>query len=175
VPWPALGQTTTAGAILNQIVTVIEALSPIVVATPFRHHRAEGAADFLKWAEEKAASSFRRFFVRHEPTGGAPAISNTDFEEKTATFHVIVSYPQASARTGVSSGGEALTRDNVIDRDFTQINYAIGMDGRSNFIPPNPDACWDNRSPGRLPRLVGKACDFLQLKLMYRYHRSTTA
>jgi len=93
MPWPALGQATTAAAIRNQIIAVIEALSPLVVATPFRHYRQEGAANFVAWAELQAAAAFRHFQVRHEPTGGAPSISNTDYEEKTATFSLLVAYP----------------------------------------------------------------------------------
>lgn len=166
--WPALGQATTAGAIRDRIVTVIESLAAVQLATPFRRYLNEGSGNFVAWAESEPASAFRRFQVRHTGAVATPVVSNTDFEELIATFVVIVAYPQ-TARTGRH---QALDRDDLMDRDFVQIDNAIGMNGRANLAPPNPDACW--RAGVRAPRTVGSACDFLELTESYSYRRSTT-
>jgi hypothetical protein len=169
VPWPALGQVTTAAAIRDRIATVIEALSVVQLKTPFRRYLNEGKGDFLAWAEDEPASAFRRFQVRHTGVTGPPLVSNTDYEALQATFSIVVAYPQ-TARTGRH---QALDRDDLMDRDFIQIDNAVGMNGRGNFSPPSPDACW--RAGERATRVIGQACDFLQINYTYEYVRSSIA
>jgi hypothetical protein len=136
---PALGIETTAEAIRDRIIAVIAGLVPKTVAGDiFRAYRNEGGGDFQAWAEGNATGCRRRFQVRQLRDRRAPDISNTDFEERMATFRILVAYPQ----THRDGPGAALDRDDALDSDMMQIEHAIGMCGRANLAPPYPDACW---------------------------------
>ena len=50
------------------------------------------------------------------------------------------------------------------------IKFAVGLQGRANFAPPNPDATW--RSDVPIPRIVGKGVDFLQIRQTMSFMRS---
>lgn len=163
--------TTTAEAIRDRILTVIEALTPSSLsADKFRRYRNEGGADFVSWCEANPAAAFRRVQVRSSGAVQSPAVSNTDVEEHVASFLVIVAYPQTS-RSGRDA---ALDRDDLIDADAHSIDNAIGMRGTANFRTPYPDAWWSSPGEGAEHVTVerGDGVDFLTMRVDYRYHRA---
>jgi len=159
--------TTTPEAIRDRFITVIETLTPSRDSgTRFRAYRNEGGADFIAWAEAHPAGAQRRVQVRTSLASEAPLVSNTDVEEHRVTITVLVAYAQ-NARMGT---GQALDRDDAMDADQFQIDYAVGMCGAANFSPPYADATWVDGSPAS--RIVGAACDFIQLEYTMTYWRA---
>lgn len=179
VHWPTpatavqapLANATLAASIRDRIIAVITALSPSSLATgagnAFHEYRNEGDGDFIAWAEKNPAAAFRRFQVRDDGTDEPPAVTNMDIEERSVTFEIVISYPQ-SARTGHK---QALSRDDVIAADFRQIDFAVGICGRINFSPPEPDAV-----PRGITKRIDRrdACDYLVLTETFTYRRTTT-
>lgn len=158
--------TTTPEAIRDRAIAVIESLVPTTDRSlGFRSYRNEGGADFQAWAEAHPASAARRFQVRADGATETPPVSNTDVEEHRCTLRILVAYPQ-SHRWGT---GAALDRDDVLDQDAFSIDKALGMLGAANFTSPHPDATWIEGSP--VSRIVGGACDFVELTLTYLYWR----
>jgi hypothetical protein len=158
--------TTTADAICNRAITVIEALTPRSLDKRFRAYRNEGDADFEDFADKAAAGALRRFQVRTLPADEVPESSNNDVEIHFVNLVVIVAYPK-DARYGRD---QALDRDRVMDEDRHIIETAIGMRGAANFTPPNADATW--RSEQEPQRERGRACDFLVLRQRMSYARN---
>ncbi len=157
--------TTTAGAIRDRAHDVIEALTPKLLSAPkFVRYRNEGPADFSTWAANNVEGALRRFQVRDEGVDEPPTISNTDIERHQVNLIVIVAYPQ-DARAGRKNG---LSRDDLIDTDFRQINFAIGMCGRVNFTGSTYDAMWIGG--GRKDIHRGRVCDLLMIHQSYIYN-----
>ena len=168
--FPVLAVATTAESIRDRAIAVIATLVPRSVAGSvgnlFRPYLNEGAGDFPKWCAANPAGAFRRFQVR-TTSDTPPEVSNTDFEERKVAMTITIAYPQSS-RTGAQ---DALDRDDVIDQDFKLLDFAVGIYGRSNFSPPNPDAM----PLGATKSIVhGDAVDFLVVDEVFTYQRSTS-
>lgn len=158
--------TTTAEAIRDRIITVISALVPASLAgTGYRGYRNEGDADFETWCQANPAQAFRRFQVRDTGADTAPDVSNTDVEQRTVQYALLVSYPQNN-RTGK---GAALDRDDVMRVDRLQIEKAIGMLGHANFSAPYPSATW-RIEDWDVSRTQGQGVDFLAVSVGYQYY-----
>lgn len=157
--------TTTEGAIRDRIAAVITALTPASLAGDlFRETRDEYDADFTGWALANAPGSLRRFQVRSLQTDEPPVVSNTDVEERLVTFEIKIAYPQTH-RYGSDAGRD---RDDVITADFHQIDYAIGMAGRSNFPAGSTyDCCWTAME--REDDRENPAVHFLVMRQTYRF------
>lgn len=165
---PALGIETTAESIRDRAIAVIEGLVARVIGTDrFVAYRNEYGADFRHAAEAYPTKAWRWFQVRDDGNDEPPAVSNTDFEERKITLVVLVAYQQ-NHRAGPDN---ALDRDDAMSADQHQIEHAIGMCGRANFAPPNPDACWRS---GRTTRIVGNGVDFLEITQTMSFRRAMT-
>lgn len=165
--FPVLSQATTKASIRDRIHTLIEALAPdSLERDKFRRYRNEGGARFMEWCEANAAGAWRRFQVREVGADEDPDTTNTDGEYRFVSFRLLVAYPQ-NQRSGRDG---ALDRDDVVEQDWFAINQAIGLNGRSNFTAPNPDAapivC---RKEEQLIERDG--VDFLDVELRYYYVR----
>lgn len=160
---------TTVAQIRDRMIDVIEALTPTSLAgDKFRAYRNEGAADFRGWAEGNGKSAaWRRFQVRDIGDDAPPDISNQDYELRSVWFEIRVSYPQTH-RAGRDA---ALDRDDVMAEDQHQIENAVGMRGRANFIAPNPIASWVE---GSTEREVGDGVDFLVIRQRMIFYRDMT-
>jgi hypothetical protein len=166
--FPVLATATTAQSIRDRAIAAIGALTPnSLFGTKYRKYLNEGRGDFIAWATEFPAAALRRFQVRESGDVG-PEVSNTDYEERKLTLTITVAYPQ-NARSGPD---QALDRDDVIEEDFKQIDFAIGIYGRVNFSPPlYPDAM-----PTGISKTIvkGDAVDFLVMEEVFTYQRSTS-
>jgi hypothetical protein len=161
----AVDNATTVDAIRDRIVKVIEGLAPTKLTTRFREYLSEGDADFVTWCAENPAGALRRFQVLFDGTYALPAISCSDYEERSPVFNIIIAYPQ-DARAGKK---QAPDRHTLIDRDLDQLEQSIGLYGRPNFAAPHPEASfldWSSR------RESGDACDFLIVTLTLRFNRA---
>jgi len=168
--YPVLAVTTTAESIRDRAIAVVGALVPRSLAggvgNRFRAYLNEGSGDLVKWASSNPAGAFRRFQVR-TTADAASNVSNADFEERSVTLVVTIAYPHTS-RTGP---GDALDRDDIIDEDFKLIDFNLGVYGRVNFSPPDPDA-----TPlGATDAIVrGDSVDFLVVEAVFTYQRLTS-
>ena len=142
--FPPLANATTIESIRDRIIAVIEGLTPSHLAnTRFVRYRNEGRGDFVAWSDEEPSKSLRRFQVRDLGLDQPPAITNSDISEDEAVFEIRIAYGMQN-RYGKYG---ALDRDDIMREDQYRVEQAVGLCGRANFIPPNPDACW--RSEGR--------------------------
>lgn len=165
--FPDLAIKTTAESIRDRAIAVIGALAPRHrLGNGFVKHRNERDGNFVTWATQNAAAALRRFQVR-VTDDVPPEVSNTDFEERQLTLTITIAYP-TNARSGPD---HALDRDDIIDEDFKQLDFAVGIYGRSNFSPPNPDAM----PTGATKSVVqGEAVDFLVIEAGFTYQRATS-
>ena len=104
----------------------------------------------------------RRFQVRDDGADDWPEVSSGVEEERLVTFQITVAYQQ-TARYGAA---QALDRDDVRKTDQRQIEQAIGLHGRANFVSPYPDACCRGC---RVDVIQGDACDFLVFTATYSF------
>lgn len=161
---------TTESAIRDRISALIAALVPSQFpADRFVPYLNEGAGDFSEWAEAHAAGAFRRFQVRDTGAFEPPRISNTDVEARELELQILIAYPQTH-RAGALN---ALDRDDMLLADAHQIDRAIGMAGRANFVDPHPNAAWLSGSIRRLSTAEG-GVDFMLLQQRMHYYRSFT-
>lgn len=159
--------TTTPEAIRDRMIAVIEALTPVSDSgVRFRAYRNEGGANFQAWAEANPAGARRRFQVRTAGSTSTPPVSNTDVEEHQVEVTITVAYPQ----TGRDGRGQALDRDDTADADAFQIDRACGMLGKASFTSPHADATWIEGVPR--DRIVGDACDFIEIVYVMIYKRA---
>lgn len=159
--------TATISTIRDRIYAVIEALTPTTdVKVLFRRSKNEGAASFVEWSEANQPACYRRFQVRDDGADDGPDVSNTDVDMRHVTFVIRVAYPQ-SARFGAD---QAMDRDDVIDRDYTTINYAIGLYGRGSFSGAYD--CTPLGAPKEIER--GAGVDILAMRARYSFYRQTT-
>lgn len=163
--FPVLAIATTAESIRDRAIAVIGALVPHhLFGQRYLKHRNERDGNFVTWASANPASALRRFQVRTQDDEG-PSVSNTDYEERRVKMTITIAYP-TNARTGPD---QALDRDDIIDEDFKQLDAALGLTGRANFSPPNPDAMPLGFSPKSIVR--GDAVDFLVIEELFTYQR----
>ena len=157
----------TAEAIRDRIVSLVSGLTPSTDSrTKFRQYRNEEGADFEEWAEKNAAAAFRRFQVREVGDDQIPETSSGVEERVRIRFEIRISYPQ-SHRYGAAN---AMDRDDVINQDWKQLNYAIGLYGRGNFSSTH-----DCTPLGAVKtRETGQKVDYLFVTADYEYLRSLT-
>jgi len=169
VIFPVLANATTAESIRDRIIDAVTALTPnSLTRDRFRAYRNENGADFMKYADDNSSGAFRRFQVRDNGEDDVVAVSNTDYDMRFVTFQTIVAYPQTT-RTGPD---QALDRDDAMDTDFHQIDYAIGIYGRANFSPITVATYPDATPLGAKKDVVhGVACDFLVITTSFSYRR----
>jgi len=160
--------TTTADAIRDRALTVIEALTPDSLSeTKYIRYRNEGDGKFEPWADANPVAAFRRVQVRTRGTDETPESSNHDVETHFLELEVRVAYPMTH-RYGPDN---ALDRDDVIEQDRHRIETAIGLRGAANFAGSYPDATWRG---GECSREPGVACDFLVIRQRMSYARTMT-
>jgi hypothetical protein len=163
-----IGNATTADAIVERALDLIEALVPAQSpgAGRFRRYRGEGDGNFYTWAEANPESAFRRVDARHAGSFSVPVGVN-DYEEREAKVTVIIAYAN-NARAGQE---QTRARDALIGSDLDQIERAIGLYSRTNFSAPNPEACfrgWDCQ------RVTQAACTYLVVDVIYAFNRALT-
>lgn len=160
--------TTTDDLVRDRIVAVIAALAPTSPTSPgFAAYRNEDDGDFVKWAEANPDAAWRRFQVRDNGDDAPPEVSSVTLQESTRTFRILVAY----SRTHRAGPKNALDRDRLMSRDQHQIEFAVGMTGKSNFSATNgfPEASWRS---GRTARQSGTAVDFLVITQTMAFWRS---
>lgn len=121
---------STAAAIRDRIATLVEAITPTVLASdPFLRHRDEGS--FFEWVAANPAASLRRFQVR-AVTGRDEVIMSTGaYESLRRDFVVAVAYPVDNRARATYEGGALASTDDLIESDFKQLEQSIGQYGNS--------------------------------------------
>lgn len=168
--------STTFDAIRDRIITVVSGLTPTYLAgDKFRPFTNKHSANFTHQCEQVPESSFRVFQVRDLGSRPAPTVTNTDFAEFEATMSVIVCYPQNYRYNAAPQGKQALDRDRVMSTDEHTIQYNVGYrGGRSNYNS-SVSASYPDATPlgdEVTSRLVGQACDFLVLRVRFKFTRT---
>lgn len=160
--------TTTAGLIRDRVITITEYIDPVsLTSTRLRKYRNEGGADFREWAEGNPAGAFRRFQWRDVGEERFGDVSNLDFDARTLTLEGVFAYPQ-SHRYG---GDNALDRDDVLNQDWTEIDYNVGICGRGNF-----GSTYDCTPLGCTKEIeIGDAIDFLVVRAEFRFYKALSA
>jgi hypothetical protein len=163
--------TTTAAAVRDRAIAVIEALAPSsLIGDPFIEYQNDGDADFELYCESRPDSVMRMFQVRTTALDRKVEVSNGDVELHYLELAVIVAFPKVA----FGAGRGALGRDDVIDQDRYDIEKAIGLNGGANFAAPYPDATYrDFVTPTRVNR-DKPACDYLEIVLLMSYLRDMT-
>lgn len=163
---PNITNATTEDAVRDRAIEVIRTLVPSYVpAVRFVPHRNEHDGEFPDWCEQNPQSALRRYQVRFDGVIETPAVSNNDHEERVVLLTTMVAYPH-NAKTGAK---QALDRDTAISRDRDQLDRAIGVYSRPNFIAPNPDASWTS---GDTQRVRVGAVDLLIITGLFRFRRA---
>ena len=168
--------TTTFDAIRDRAVTVISGLVPTYLSgVKFRGSSNKRAGDFIRDCEGQPSGSFRQFQVRDLGSDKPPIVTNSDFAERETTLQIIVAYPQDYAFNAAPLGKQALDRDRAISTDQHLIVYNIGfIGGRGNFSSvvngtyPDATPLADGES---VTRQIGHACDFLVIRVRYKFTR----
>lgn len=131
--------TTTAEAIRDRILDVLEALTPRALSEyAFLRHQEDGDGDFVTWVETYPQSCLRRVHVRQVSDEG-PETTAGDVAWVRVMFEIAIAYPHSNAY-GTDSG---LDRDDVIEQDTDQIKHAVGEWGAGRFVSPYPEATWE--------------------------------
>lgn len=158
----------TAKSIIDRVRDIIELVDPIsLTSTRFRRVRAENGYAFREAQEKAVSGALRRFHVRVVSSDDVPETTNMDFAEYRLELEVIVAYPQTN-RAG-SDG--ALDRADVMDQDWREIDYQIGLTGRGNFADSHdctPLGCTKQIEEGQ-------GVDFLVIRATYIYKRALSA
>lgn len=155
----------TAESIRDRIRTVIEYIDPVSdFSVKFRRYRAENGVRFRDAMEAAPAACLRRFHVRNVSTEDLPLVSNIDFAQYQLDLEIEIAYP----RTNRFGPDGALDREDVIDQDWKEIDFNIGICGRANFA-----GTFDCTPIGCTPKNVdeGEAVDFLTFRASYLYTR----
>ena len=157
---------STAANIRDRAIYLIESSTPATLAGDrFRVFRDEVAANFEEWVAVNPASALRRVQVDESMDTEPPAVSNTDTDMRHVTLTVRVAYPHTS-RYGAN---QARDRKRVIDEDWNQINYALGIYGAANFY-----AHHDCTPLGATPeRNTGDSSDILIVSARFSFYRRT--
>ena len=123
--------TTTVEAIRDNMISLIEALTPNTRASnKFSVDRA--VHDFGEWAEEHANSCLRRFAIKDVGSYDLPEVSSHQEERLRANLTVLVAYPMKAP----SLAGTNANRDlyDVIREDMHQIDSAIGHRAQGDYV-----------------------------------------
>lgn len=153
---------STASAIRDRVRAVIALVDPVnLTGTRFRDSRSELKGDFRVWAEANPAGCLRRYQVRDTGDADLPVVSNTDMESRIVEFEILLAYPQTN-RAGADN---ALDRDDVIDEDWREINFNVGLCGRGNFFQTHD--CTPLGATKEIER--GDVVDFLVIRARYEF------
>lgn len=159
--------TTTWGAIRDQLVTTIAALTPARESSikytwaPRAAVEYYDAADFRSWAEDTEDVCFRYYDLttaQAEPDGpsdGADILMR-------ATLELVIAYPHQYATYGADNAGEM--RD-FMEQDVQQIAANIGRHGSANWVAgarPNGEQM--------ISFETGNGASFAVLSVGYRYY-----
>jgi hypothetical protein len=158
---------TTADALVERVLDIIEAVTPDTVKTRFRRYLGEGDGNFVAFCEANPESAFRRVQARHGGSVRVPEVSNGDFEERETTISVLIAYAN-DARAGRD---QTRARDAMIGLDLDALELAIGLYGRANFQAPNPEAYFRDWGSTRFSQT---ACTYLSVDVTYAFNRALT-
>ncbi len=158
---------TTQAAIRDRVRSLIEALTPTILAADrFRSYRNEGNGDFQTWAESIPSAALRRFQARFDGGEEPPEVSDTLTDMRHATMIIIVAYPH-TARYGAD---QALDRDDAIDSDWGLLNGKLGIYSRASY-----SGTYDCTPLGAEREVIrGTSCDFLEVRARFSYYRTVT-
>jgi hypothetical protein len=160
--------TSTAAVIRDRVRTLIAQVDPVsFTGTRFRDWRYEGTADFRDAMEKLSAGAFRRYYVRNVGNDEPPAVSNMSFEERRLTLEILIAYPA----THCYGADNAMDRDDIIEEDWVEIDFQIGLCSRANF--GDSSDCTPLGCTKEIER--GGACDILVIRAEYLYQRVLSA
>jgi hypothetical protein len=116
--------TTTAAAIRDAMIALVEGLTPTTLASDrFLAHR-EGL-DFRTASEANPPACLRRFSIRTTGTVSPPTVTNTDVEWVETDLECVIAYAPNGRH-----GAKFLTDlDDAIEHDLRQIEHTIGTNG----------------------------------------------
>ncbi len=121
--------TTTVSTIRDQMVSVLEGLTPTSHAgVKFRGHRDE--MEFFEWCGTNKAASLRRIEVRGGTSFEPPEVTNTDVEFHRTPMTVTVAYPLEWGKYGPKNRASL---EKLIEQDMHQIDDSIGARGQANW------------------------------------------
>jgi hypothetical protein len=128
---------TTFGAIRDQLVTTIKALTPARLASstyrfapriPVEYH--DEANNLRGWAEENPSDCFRVYDVVQQ--GWLPSgTSDGDIQGRMATLELVVAYPDLYGLYGVDGSAE---QADVMEADISQVAATVGLHGAGNWV-----------------------------------------
>ena len=156
---------STAEAVRDRVRELIELIDPVRdTGVRFRRYRAENGDKFRDAMEKAAAGALRRFHARVYSSDQNLSVTNMDFAEYELDLEIVVAYPQTN-RAGRDG---ALDRADVMDADWREIDYNVGMVGRGNFGGSHdciPLGCTKDIEEGT-------GVDFLVIHARYLYKRA---
>lgn len=155
--------TATPESIRDRSIVVIEYIDPVYLSGDrFRRWRNEGKGDFRSSME--TAPQLRRFQVRNVGNDSPPLVSTNSFERRLLTLEIVIAYPQ----THRAGSENALDRDDIIEQDWVEIDFNLGICGRGNFA-----GSFDCTPLGCTKEIErGDVCDFLVIRAEYEYERA---
>lgn len=157
----------TGATIRDRIRDLISYTDPLsLTVTRFRDSRNELKGDFRTDCEANPAGCFRRYQVRNVGDDPDPAVSNCDYEQRELTVEVVIAYPQ----TNRAGSDNAMDRDDVIEEDWDEINFQIGLCGRANFGSTNDCTPMGHNNTKTVER-GDSGVDFLVVRFSYTYQR----
>jgi hypothetical protein len=118
---------TTAAAVRDAMLTLVEAITPAVHAQT-RFERWREQVDFRTWAEQHPDACLRRVSIAYGNRSPA-AVANTLVEENAWPFEVTIAYP-TSHRFGTDGRNDL--RDTITS-DLRQIYRTIGPPGYASL------------------------------------------
>lgn len=132
----------------------------------FRRFRAENGDEFREQQERAKDGCLRRFHVDLLESDDVAQVSNMEFAEHRIAAEIVVAYAQTN-RAGAEG---AITRRAVIDDDWVEIDYNLGITGRANFYTTHdctPLGCTKTIEKG-------DGVDFLVIRAEFLYKRETS-
>lgn len=115
---------TTAGAVRNQMISLVEDITPALhAATKIRAYREE--QEFREWAMANPSACLRRFSIRFLGDTSQALVTDHTVERVEEGVEVVVAYP-TNWRLA-SSGTQQLGLDDAMASDAKKIDAAIGV------------------------------------------------
>jgi hypothetical protein len=158
--------TTTAAAVRDAMLTLVEAITPAVHAQT-RFERFREQVDFRTWAEQHPDACLRRVSIRSTGDVTPPAVTNTDIEWVSTELECVVAYP-TSGRFGANHLTEL---DDAISSDMQKIEHRIGTNGYAAYASQTAGATVTTIEASRDD---GQAVTFGVLRLACGFYRVMT-
>lgn len=166
ISFPAITGTTTPANIRDRIITLITAITPTnLEGDKYRVTRDLTDADFRAACLSSPQSCLRRFQVRKVGKRGNPQVSNVDAARHDVAFEIVVAYPN-TYRYGAAAGRD---RDDVIDEDLAQLDFAVGLYSRGSFTVATSSDCTPLGFEEDPPVETEGAVSFLVILARYEY------